>query len=176
MFFFNLIYNCIKSKSTSRWEQQNANTCCVHASRHVVYTHTKGPSIGPVAQWIRHRPTEPGIAGSSPAGVILIGTRTRTVVRRPSLPHLTLPASHPRILSKRVPFPRPPTLSPSRAAPGATVLVSSTASPKAPPSPAPQHIPSSLALHFPAVSPSAAYLRAHDISPTAGRLGHHTHI
>ena len=27
---------------------------------------------GPVAQWIRHRPTEPGIAGSSPAGVILI--------------------------------------------------------------------------------------------------------
>ena len=24
---------------------------------------------GPVAQWIRHRPTEPGIAGSSPAGV-----------------------------------------------------------------------------------------------------------
>ena len=28
---------------------------------------------GPVAQWIRHRPTEPGIAGSSPAGVIFIG-------------------------------------------------------------------------------------------------------
>ena len=28
-------------------------------------------STGPVAQWIRHRPTEPGIAGSSPAGVIL---------------------------------------------------------------------------------------------------------
>ena len=27
--------------------------------------------IGPVAQWIRHRPTEPGIAGSSPAGVML---------------------------------------------------------------------------------------------------------
>ena len=27
---------------------------------------------GPVAQWIRHRPTEPGIAGSSPAGVNLI--------------------------------------------------------------------------------------------------------
>ena len=24
---------------------------------------------GPVAQWIRHRPTEPGIASSSPAGV-----------------------------------------------------------------------------------------------------------
>jgi hypothetical protein len=29
-------------------------------------------SIGPVAQWIRHRPTEPGIAGSSPAGVNLL--------------------------------------------------------------------------------------------------------
>ena len=27
-------------------------------------------ALGPVAQWIRHRPTEPGIAGSSPAGVI----------------------------------------------------------------------------------------------------------
>ena len=27
---------------------------------------------GPVAQWIRHRPTEPGIAGSSPAGVIIL--------------------------------------------------------------------------------------------------------
>ena len=27
-------------------------------------------TTGPVAQWIRHRPTEPGIAGSSPAGVI----------------------------------------------------------------------------------------------------------
>jgi hypothetical protein len=26
-------------------------------------------AIGPVAQWIRHRPTELGIAGSSPAGV-----------------------------------------------------------------------------------------------------------
>ena len=28
-------------------------------------------NICPVAQWIRHRSTEPGIAGSSPAGVIL---------------------------------------------------------------------------------------------------------
>ena len=27
-------------------------------------------ACGPVAQWIRHRPTEPGIAGSRPAGVI----------------------------------------------------------------------------------------------------------
>ena len=27
-------------------------------------------STGPVAQWIRHRPTEPGIVGSSPTGVM----------------------------------------------------------------------------------------------------------
>ncbi len=32
---------------------------------------------GPVAQWIRHRPTEPGIAGSSPAGVISATKRRR---------------------------------------------------------------------------------------------------
>ena len=27
---------------------------------------------GPVAQWIRHRPTEPGIVGSNPTGVIVL--------------------------------------------------------------------------------------------------------
>ena len=27
--------------------------------------------VGPVAQWIRHRPTEAGVAGSSPAGVMI---------------------------------------------------------------------------------------------------------
>ena len=32
-------------------------------------------SSGPVAQWIRHRPMEPGIAGSSPAGVIILGRK-----------------------------------------------------------------------------------------------------
>ena len=31
---------------------------------------TDGHLIGPAAQWIRHRPTEPGIAGLSPAGAI----------------------------------------------------------------------------------------------------------
>ena len=31
---------------------------------------------GPVAQWIRHRPTEPGIAGSSPAGIIAAASLT----------------------------------------------------------------------------------------------------
>ena len=36
------------------------------------YCHIKDDiSTGLVAQWIRHRPTEPGIAGSSPAEVIL---------------------------------------------------------------------------------------------------------
>ena len=36
-----------------RWQQSGDSTC----------------SAGPVAQWIRHRPTEPGIVGSSPTGV-----------------------------------------------------------------------------------------------------------
>jgi hypothetical protein len=40
---------------------------------------------GPVAQWIRHRPTEPGIAGSSPAGVILaVGASVRVQATPPS--------------------------------------------------------------------------------------------
>ena len=34
-------------------------------------------SIGPVAQWIRHRPTEPGIASSSPAGVTSVSCSRR---------------------------------------------------------------------------------------------------
>ena len=33
-------------------------------------------SEGPVAQWIRHRPTEPGIAGSKSAGVIVLSSPT----------------------------------------------------------------------------------------------------
>ena len=36
---------------------------------------------GPVAQWIRHRPTEPGIAGSSPAGVICRLSRPLSMTR-----------------------------------------------------------------------------------------------
>ena len=47
----------------------------------------RGIAIGPVAQWIRHRPTEPGIAGSSPAGVISVvinQTIARTWDRRAS--------------------------------------------------------------------------------------------
>ena len=31
-----------------------------------------GMSVGPVAQWIRHRFAEPGIAGSCPAGVTAV--------------------------------------------------------------------------------------------------------
>ena len=37
-------------------------------------------AAGPVAQWIRHRPTEPGIAGSSPAGVIFSTSALRAVL------------------------------------------------------------------------------------------------
>ena len=37
---------------------------------------------GPVAQWIRHRPTEPGIAGSSPAGVIILGRNALLLLQR----------------------------------------------------------------------------------------------
>ena len=35
---------------------------------------------GPVAQWIRHRPTEPGIAGSSPASAICTTRRPAGVI------------------------------------------------------------------------------------------------
>ena len=34
----------------------------------------KQVSTGPVAKWIRHRPTEPGIVGSSPTGVNYLGS------------------------------------------------------------------------------------------------------
>ncbi len=37
---------------------------------------------GPVAQWIRHRPTEPGIAGSSPAGVIFLALANTKAIRK----------------------------------------------------------------------------------------------
>ena len=39
-------------------------------------------ACGPVAQWIGHRPTEPGIAGSKPAGVILLSNSDRDLGRR----------------------------------------------------------------------------------------------
>lgn len=55
---------------------------------------------GPVAQWIRHRPTEPGIAGSSPAGVILLFKFDR----KPALRHSAMPhgarADHIAAISK----------------------------------------------------------------------------
>ena len=41
---------------------------------------TLNHASGPVAQWIRHRPTEPGIAGSSPAGVIFSTSALRAVL------------------------------------------------------------------------------------------------
>ena len=45
------------------------SACCCYRSNSNAAQHIETIS-GPVAQWIRHRPTEPGIAGSSPAGVI----------------------------------------------------------------------------------------------------------
>ena len=39
-----------------------------------------------MAQWIRHRPTEPGIAGSSPAGVIMGGVVTPMQLAQPFSP------------------------------------------------------------------------------------------
>ena len=47
------------------WQQEHAA---------LIYCKSKSKISGPVAQWIRHRPTEPGIAGSSPAGVIYYST------------------------------------------------------------------------------------------------------
>ena len=41
--------------------------CCVSLFCQLMQQRIRGP----VAQWIRHRPAEPGIAGSSPAGVML---------------------------------------------------------------------------------------------------------
>ena len=41
-----------------------------HVLRPTYKLEMRGIASGPVAQWIRHRPTEPGIAGSSPAEII----------------------------------------------------------------------------------------------------------
>ena len=38
-----------------------------------------------MAQWIRHRPTEPGIAGSSPAGVIIAPSAAAPVLWQKSM-------------------------------------------------------------------------------------------
>ena len=56
---------------------------CDMASRDVVPPRNDQWPIqpaGPVAQWIRHRPTEPGIAGSSPAGVIFSNWQVSNIV------------------------------------------------------------------------------------------------
>ena len=54
-------------------ESSNVKVCSIPPGRstlQVTSLHNDSKQ-GPVAQWIRHRPTEPGIAGSSPAGVML---------------------------------------------------------------------------------------------------------
>ena len=59
-----------RARSCSSKNCQRARQCrCFLLAN---FVETAYPRVsGPVAQWIRHRPTEPGIAGSSPAGVIL---------------------------------------------------------------------------------------------------------
>ena len=46
------------------------SVCCCYKNNNNAAQHIETTS-GPVAQWIRHRPTEPGIAGPSPAEVIV---------------------------------------------------------------------------------------------------------
>ena len=65
---------------------------------------------GPVAQWIRHRPTEPGIAGSSPAGVIAMVHQERQLSdeaegkeRRRGISYLRLRRLTHRWLKYRIP-------------------------------------------------------------------------
>jgi hypothetical protein len=55
-----------------QWKQTGACARCPAARMFLAFSlkaFFDHYAIGPVAQWIRHRPTEPGIAGSSPAGV-----------------------------------------------------------------------------------------------------------
>ena len=57
---------CQQSVYGATWrERRHANLATAGSLRSHLHVAT-----GPVAQWIRHRPTQPGIAGSSPAGVI----------------------------------------------------------------------------------------------------------
>ena len=62
--------NQLDYSGSAQKELLRASKCCCFLlcnSFGAVY----GMASAPVAQWIRHRPTEPGIAGSSPAGVLL---------------------------------------------------------------------------------------------------------
>ena len=56
-----------------------------------------------MAQWIRHRPTEPGIAGSSPAGVIMLECWHPCNARSPSHQVLTV---GPRAIARAAAVPR----------------------------------------------------------------------
>ena len=63
-------------------DQLDQGTNMHTANTHADATHQWALQMasGPVAQWIRHRPTEPGIAGSSPAGVICTTRRPAGVI------------------------------------------------------------------------------------------------
>ena len=52
-------------------------------------------SAGRVAQWIRHRPTEPGIVGSSPTGVTVGSCNIvdSSQLAAPSFTHIEAPSS-----------------------------------------------------------------------------------
>ena len=58
---------------TERANKKSTEKRAARQARHKVMFYCLIIARGPVAQWIRHRPTEPGIAGSSPAGVIPTG-------------------------------------------------------------------------------------------------------
>ena len=57
------------------------SACCCYKNNSNAAQHIETTS-GPVAQWIRHRPTEPGIAGSSPAGVMSVRDVQRSPLHR----------------------------------------------------------------------------------------------
>jgi hypothetical protein len=69
-----LVHHDPASQNWTAWPRSTlsnaAASMCYAESAMPVYSTVHKKPAGPVAQWIRHRPTEPGIAGSSPAGVI----------------------------------------------------------------------------------------------------------
>ena len=63
--------NRATSHQTTQRTQTKSHPCALDTNTSTHETNASQQlTSGPVAQWIRHRPTEPGIAGSSPAGVI----------------------------------------------------------------------------------------------------------
>ena len=63
---------CAHERCACKQGKRPRRTASVARLRHLALPELRAPMQheGLVAQWIRHRPTEPGIAGSSPAGVM----------------------------------------------------------------------------------------------------------